>query len=159
MMQSAFGIRGLLWDVCRWTGYDSFQVIRSFQGISTAGTPLTLAPQTHSLQWTRRSDFTSKMAKLGGTKRSCQNLKQHKVTQTLWLIWWFVFLFDVYILWVCICLLCYTLTCLYIYIYICTYMMSAFLSSGSWGTVGDVSCWCFAMSKGKTGWHGTVHVP
>lgn len=121
MMQSAFGIRGLLWDVCRWTGYDSFQVIRSFQGISTAGTPLTLAPQTHSLQWTRRSDFTSKMAKLGGTKRSCQNLKQHKVTQTLWLIWWFVFLFDVYILWVCICLLCYTLTCLYIYIHMYIY--------------------------------------
>ena len=81
--------------------------------------------------------------------------KKKPSTQAIWLIWWFVFLIDGYILWVCICLLGYTLICIYLY----TYMMSAFLSSGSWGTVGDVSCWCVAMSKGKTAWHGTVHCP
>ena len=55
-------------------------------------------------------------------KEHKHNLKQHKVTQAIRLIWWFVFLIDVYILWVCICLLCYTLICVYKYIYTYTFM-------------------------------------
>lgn len=60
------------------------------------------------------------MAKLGGTKRSTSTTWNSTSTQAIWLIWWFVFLSDVYILWVFICLLCYTLIliCIFMYVHI-----------------------------------------
>ncbi len=164
MMQPAFGphvgIRDLLRDVCRWMDMIAFNCLLLFLFIDTyqlmypvqyIGAILSKASR-HSTwrageghqnvgHWPCTVVWVSRDPRW-------RNLVAHRHIVT-WLIRdMFLFLVDVYILWVFI-------MCLITHKYID--MMSAFPSRGSWGSIGDVYCWCFAMSKGNNGWHGTVH--